>query len=377
MKKLLCLLAVLSLTVSVASAGPNAGGVLWVHDTGLTWTSTTPLPPVTTPPADCAAVDNQQELSDGSITYIWKVYAAFPAGSSPRLKTCGWATQFPEVATSADSYVSITDGGAPDADGAGTDFFIGDLGFPTASGGQIGQSFPTGPRLTTVVELFYFYGFGVNATGSLPTFSVVENSAPGNRVFGDDATPTNEDPIMGYGSLGFGQPGTTPCPTDDPDAACCAPSGACELTKEDACSPPSVWKRDFYACEPNQCPLPTGACCYTDGRCQVTKEQPCGQGGGVYQGHFVPCEANTCPAGAACCLPTGSCRILTQVACAGLATPGTWYEEVTSCTPNPCVPTGSCCPRGRDVYGQDRRRLRGRSLDPVRNLRPQHLPLSG
>ena len=143
MKQLLCLLAVVCGTVTVATAGPNQGGVLWVHDTGIVFSTDLTLPPVSSPPADCAGVDNQQE-ADG-VERVWKVYAAFAPGSHPRLKTCGWAIQFPEAASSPLSYVGVTGGGIPDEDGAGTDFYIADLGFPTASGGQIGQSFPSGP----------------------------------------------------------------------------------------------------------------------------------------------------------------------------------------------------------------------------------------
>lgn len=345
MKKLLWFLAVLGLTTSVASAGPNTGGVIWVHDTGLTFTVDPPVPPVNTPPADCAGVDNELPLSDGSVRGVWKVYAAFPPGSSPRLKTCGWGIQFPDAGTSPASYVSVSGGDIPDEDGAGTDFYIGTEGFPTASGGEIGQSFPTGPRTATVVTLFHFYGFGYNTSGPLPTFSVVENSAPGNRVFGDDADPTNEDPIMGYGSLGFGQPGTTPCPSSDPDAACCAVEGTCELKKEADCSSPAVWHREWYVCDPNPCPQPTGACCYTDGRCQATMAFQCDNGGGIYQGDFVPCLPSPCLPAAACCMPSGSCLVRTQAACAALDPANNWYAEEASCTPNPCseVPTGSCC----------------------------------
>ena len=355
MKQLLWFLAVLGLTASVSSAGPNQGGVLWVHDTGIFKSSdpTTVWPPA---PTDCAGVDNEIPLIDGSppspipfsIMRIWKVYAAFPAGSSPRLKTTGWATRFDENTSSPYSYVNVAGGEVPDADGPGTDFFIGDLGFPTADGGQIGQSFPTGPRLGLVTELFRFWGFGYNGDpGTLPnpTWETAPHSAPLNRVFGDDAQPTNEDPIAGYSGLGFGVPDTTRCPTNDPDAACCARAGTCTIKKEAACLPPAVWHREWFTCSPNPCPLPTGACCYTDGRCLVTLEVPCGQGGGTYQGHFVPCATNTCPRPGACCFPSGACQIKTQTACAALDSVNVWHSEWTTCLPNQCPqpPVRACC----------------------------------
>ena len=62
MKQLLWFLAVSGLTASVVSAvGPNAGGVLWVHDTGVVVSSDPSVWPAK--PADCFAVDNEMALS--------------------------------------------------------------------------------------------------------------------------------------------------------------------------------------------------------------------------------------------------------------------------------------------------------------------------
>ncbi len=346
MKQLLCCLAILCGMASVAIAGPNSGGVLWVHDTGLAYTGDMTLPPVSAPPTDCATVDTEQPL-DGT-QRIWKVYAAFPPGSSPRLKGLGWRIEFPEAGV-GDPYVAMIEPGCglPNEDGPGTDFAIPTEGFPTDSGGEIGQSFPTGPRTTTVVELYYFSGFAYSTTGATTpvSFNVAQTANPDNRYFLDDASPAqNADPIMGYGSLGFGQAGTAPCPTSDPDAACCAPGGGCMLTKESACTAPNTWHREWYVCDPNPCPLPTGACCYSDGRCQMPRESQCLLGGGVYQGDFTVCDPNPCPPIAACCLESGSCLVRTETACTTTLA-GIWHAEWSSCTPNPCPapPTGSCC----------------------------------
>ena len=220
MRRLLLTLGVFCCMASAAMAGPNAGGVLWVHDIGPIYSDSDPvLPPVSPPPADCASVDNQMPvvvspLPGGESGRFWKVYAAFPTGSTPRLKSVSWKTQFDENVSAPYSYVTVTFGGVPDADGAGTDFWIGAAGFPTASGGEVGQSFPTGPRTTTVVELFWFFGWGYSAGASygFPAWCTVPYSDPTHRFFVDDATPPNADPIMGYGCLGFGVPGYTPCP---------------------------------------------------------------------------------------------------------------------------------------------------------------------
>ena len=347
MKQLLWFLAVLGLTASVASAGPNAGGVLWVHDTGVSASTDAITWPAK--PADCLAVDTEMPVYNAlpgtPVSRYWKVYAAFPAGRSPRLKSVGWRTVFTDNAASAYTYVNVTSGVIPDEDGAGTDFFIAVDGFPLANEGKIGQSFPTGPRTATVNTLFIFGGFGYNAGGAYapPTWSVAQKV--GDDLFGDDQVPANTDKIMGYGTLGFGAAGTAPCPTNDPDAACCAPEGTCTLTKVAACVAPSVWHGDWYVCTPNPCPIPTGACCYPNGTCLTPTESQCNLGGGVYMGNFVLCDPNPCPAPGACCMANGSCLLRTESACAVLIPSGIWHAEWTSCDPNQCPPppTGACC----------------------------------
>jgi hypothetical protein len=261
MRSLLVTLGVLCCAASVAMAGPNAGGVLWVHDIGMYFSDDgTPVPPVTTPPAGCAGVDNQQTANRRN--WSWKVYAAFPPTSSPRLKSLAWGTQFPEVADSPYFYVSVSPYwyGAPDEDGTGTDLWAGSHGFPTASGGEIAQSFPTGPRTTTVVELFYFTGSSYVDTDSAayPTWCTTPHSDPAMRFFFDDAVPENADPIVDYGCLGFGTPGYTPCPvTPDPTGACCnTATGDCAITTQAACQ--FTWLGENVPCNDATClPVPT------------------------------------------------------------------------------------------------------------------------
>jgi hypothetical protein len=210
MRRLLPILGVLCCLTSTANAGPNAGGVLVDHDRGAVCESCVPQPL----PSDCHDVDNQAPM--GTAERIWAVYAVFPQTSNPRLKIVAWGTQFPESTGSPYSYVSIVPAGCsvPDEDGAGTDFYLAYEGFPTASGGEIRQSFPTGPRLNKVVRLFNFAGFGYAAGAQYPAWCTAPNSDPAHRAFEDDAVPPNADPIMGYGCLGFGTPGYTPCPID-------------------------------------------------------------------------------------------------------------------------------------------------------------------
>lgn len=255
------------LAASAATAGPNAGGVLWVHDSGYV---NRDAPPPDIKPADCAGVDNQAPLIPNpvpgtipiTLQRFWRVYAAFPVGSGPRLKALAWATEFPDNIASTYAYVNVMGGAIPDEDGAGTDFYIADLGFPTANGGQIGQSFPTGPRTALVTTLFTFWGFAYNydeAVHPNPAWATAEHSVPSNRYFVDDAFPANLDPIMGYSTLGFGQPGTTVCPVLPPvPGACCdALTGNCTVTTHADCA--FDWLGADVPCDAATCVPPTPA----------------------------------------------------------------------------------------------------------------------
>ena len=304
------------------------------------------------------------------------------------MKTCGWAIRFPEADSLPQSFVRATGGGIPDEDGPGTDFYIEDLGFPTASGGQIGQSFPTGPRTSTVVTLFYFYGFGYHSSGPLPVWSTAPHSAPGNRFFGDDAFPANLDPIMGYGSLGFGTPGATPCPINyrTPRAAppgvdarsrgsrtarrraCGTATGSSDSEPLPAAAGLCVLLRQRFLLDADpgrlrgcrrsvlrRCvrtkPLPaTGRLLF---RRRLLLDSPRGclrDAGGAYYGG--PCTPNPCPQPptGACCFINGVCSLLTQAVCSSSG--GVFLDG--ACEPNPCPQPGACCfPNGFCATAQE------------------------
>ncbi len=350
MRKLILFLGVLCFTFSAALAGPNAGGVLWVHDTNLFFYDEPPLPPISPPPTfPCpGGVDNQ--MAADLNWKIWKVYAAFPQESSPRLMSVSWGTQFPEPIGSPYSYVQVLPAlcGVPDEDGTGTDVWTGANGFPTASGGEVVQSFPTGPRTTTVVELFYFGGlaYAYGAAYAFPTWCTIPHSNPTNRYFLDDADPPNADLIEGYGCLGFGTPGFTPCPgVTDPAGACCdTATGACMITYEANC--PYNWLGPDVPCTPETCPsppVPTGACCRFDtGSCHISSQAACFY---TWLGPDVPCDVTTCPpmpTGACCEFETGHCYVTYEAFCHD-----TWLGPGVPCNPTTCPPppppSGACC----------------------------------
>jgi hypothetical protein len=275
-------LAVLALASAPAFAGPNDGGTLVVHDTGLAYTVDSASYPSDAP--ECAGHDVNIPLEMGTDTagWVWKVYAAFPLQNSPRVKALALSEAF-------DATVIVLGGGLPDPVG---DFDIPQGGWPLTTGGADGISFGT-VKTTSMVEVYWFGGYAYGGTG---LFAAAPHPNPDNRFFIDDSVPPVQDPIVGYGSVGFGIDGVEGCPA-----------------------------------------LPVeGACCFTDGHCEMLLADACiAAGGSVYGG---PCDPNPCPpppVEAACCLPDGStCIIATQDAC--LSVNGEWLEGQT-CEPNPCV----------------------------------------
>lgn len=272
MKKFLLAVAVLALVSAPAFAGPNAGGTLVVHNTGLLYTVDTAEYPSDAPP--CDQILDMMDLDGAQM--VWKVYAAFPANASPRLKALAWGTvSTPQVVASG--------WGLPNAS---LDFEITQGSWPLNGG--IGESFAE-TKTATVNEVYwvggYAYGPGAQSfsTGLHPTQ---------DEVFVDDGAPAVSDPIMGFGSLGFGQPGDTPCPPDAVAGACCF-GADCVMVLEDAClAQGGVWFGG--ECNPNPCYVPpTGACCIGLD-CFVYTEADCLALGGTYRGDDVPCEPETC-----------------------------------------------------------------------------------
>ena len=331
----LFLFAVLGLTASASSAGPNAGGVLWVHDTGVVFSTDPSLPPMSTPPADCAGVDNQQD-ADG-VDRIWKVYAAFPEGSSSQLKSTGFGTRFPDGPP--DPYITINAAGCGAPPGVTWD---GTRGFPTASGGEVWLNFAS-PGLETVVWLFYFTGSAGTGQSEEPrplTWCTFLRSSSDENVFLDDAVPQHVDPILGYGCLGFGVPGSTPCP--QPPTGCCCDQfhGSMGITTQAACLPPAVWLGADVTCNAVTCP-PWGACCdRATGNCTIMGQTECLALGPWFEwlGTGVPCNTVTCQPTGCCCTNTGTTEITTAAACAGY-----WAGAGVLCSPDPCP--GACCDR--------------------------------
>jgi hypothetical protein len=178
-----------------AVGGVNAGGVLLVH-----------CNPAMEVPGEATFVDGGLAACDSAVvqapadsTVLWFIYAAFPSGSSPRLKVVTFGCQF-----DADSVGILWAAPRPGSS---------ELRYePTAywpypgSGTMMGF---TEALTDSVDEIYCFAGYGPEGEN----FALVANpdSVQGG-VFADDGTPSELDAIADFGSLGFGVAGALACP---------------------------------------------------------------------------------------------------------------------------------------------------------------------
>jgi hypothetical protein len=367
MRKLMWLLAVVSSTASAAFAGPNAGGVLVVHNTGMVWSvnDPPPLPPSTVPPTWCSATVNTAAPGE---PVVWKIYAVFPQSSSPRLASTAYGVA---INKPGDSGINIQGWGLANPG----DWELPD-GILWPNGGGIGEAFTAGLRTSTINDLYWFGGYGyLGSGGEAPTFCVQKWEGTGPAIFVSDGIPALEDPIAGWGCLGFGAAGYTPCPAEP--GACCTYGGVCTIEMQTTCLSPRIWNGapdclPTPCAQPGRCcnrataectlvhesdcnvatsdftpgadcsvacPPPTGSCCLPDYTCEVRLQADCLLNVWVMFGTCQPGSCPTEPMGA-CCQQNGSCAITGVLHCpAGVFMPG----ELT-CLPNPCpLPDGACC----------------------------------
>ncbi len=307
---------------ATALAGPNAGGTLIVHYPGLSYTTDTTDYCGIAPLSSCAGSVSRIDGSGPGAIKVWKVYAAFADGSSPRLKGVSFGlTYATNVALPAHGYGLCADTEIPDHawPGSGTgNALVWDV-----------------PQTATLVECYWFAGY---TSGGPGTFALGPNPSLGG-AFTDDSLPPNVDPIYAYGILGFNTAGNNPCPSFV--GACCFPDGSCIVyTAGDCAVHGGSYRGDNTVCAPNPCPQPPGACCFNDGTCRVLSSGDCSLQGGIWLGSNVPCSPDPCPLGGACCI-SGVCTITIQRVCQGQ-----WMGANTTCDPNPCAPGGACCITG-------------------------------
>jgi hypothetical protein len=291
MKKFLMAVAALALIGSVAFAGPNAGGVLFVHNATLAAPSN-PLPPGYvacdggTVPATCDAANTQLNITDNTL-WVWRVYAAFKPCSAPRLKAISFGITYPDYNTGGDlilaghgACIGDTGNGAQEYPSAG---------WPGSGGGNV--LVYQYAQTTTITEAYWFAGYTYPYNG-VAQFAVNANPDPDlGGTFGDDSLPTILDPIAAYGSLGFNEPGTITCPSEAAEGACCV-GQVCTMTCEGDCQ--GNWLPNA-TCQPdNPCvTVATGACCIGTS-CFILTQADCLAQGGRYIGDNQPCLDQTC-----------------------------------------------------------------------------------
>lgn len=296
MKKFLMALMVLAIVSAPALAGPNENGVLVVHNTGLVYTNDLPMPPqseLPLPADPCPGSGtfvNTVPMGTGpqeaSAVAIWKIYAAFPIHNNPRLKATVFGVH--RTSTGGGAIVTQTHGTPSDA------FATIPVGTWPDNGSELAVAITDSVRLARVTELYWFVGYAyAGLAGEPQTFAIVPSAVPSNQVFVDDSTPGITDPIAGYGSLGFGVAGDTPCP-GVVLGACCFADGTCQLlTAADCVAAGGAFNGG--ACDPNPChAIVYGACCDPAGLCNVVTPEICANVGGTYQGDGTDCATVTC-----------------------------------------------------------------------------------
>jgi hypothetical protein len=256
---------------SAALAGPNAGGTLVLAlSEGTVYTTDVPSYCGSTTASSCDDVVATSNVTDDNS--VLNVLAAFPPPGG-RLAGITWGILYDEANVFLNAFGSCGDFEIADpdwpADGSGTAVTWG-----TAETGQL-------------IEVYWFAGYGYAGF----SLALAPHPTQGGN-FADDSIPAESDPIAGFGRFGWGIPGSTPCPSTQPQTeACCFPDGHCQdLLPQDCIAQGGIPQGQGTACAGIQCPPPPpqGACC-VDGVCIITTRTGCDAQGGVYQGDGTDC----------------------------------------------------------------------------------------
>lgn len=284
MKKFLMAVAALVCMGGVAFAGPNAGGTLIAHDANLAYTTDiTVYCGLGLQLGACENADVNLEGSDAANPKVWKVYAAFLPGSSPRLKGMTFGVNYDPSNLIVGAWapcIGDPNNGAAEFPGAG---WPG----PNTGTSLVWQFTQT----TTLVEAYWFAGYNYYGNPNLFVLQAHPDPILGGN-FADDSVPAVQDPIACFGTLGFDMDGVVCCPQESPLGACCIGQD-CTITTEAQCA--GDWQGPGSVCDPNPClPPPVfGACCF-DLDCVMLTQADCERQGGVYKGDDVPCDPNPC-----------------------------------------------------------------------------------
>jgi hypothetical protein len=281
MKKLLLAVVALACLGGVATAGPNANGVLnaFLCPTcvyTLDWQ----------PYEYCLPICCEDGINHttGPNTAVIVITANFCPGSRLAGITFG---------ISYTAGVGILDG-APCGE-----FELPTADWPASGSGNAVTFNPT--RTDPCVPVYWLAAYSYYSNPDM--LQLIGHPSQGAK-FGDDSVPSILDDIACLGAFGFDQSGITCCPDCGvPTGACCTdPDGddykdRCDIKTQADCT--GDYLGDGTVCSPNPCPQPPlGACCtdpdgdgYAD-HCDLTTAADCT---GDYLGDGTVCNPNPCP----------------------------------------------------------------------------------
>lgn len=197
--------AALLASVGPVLAGPNANGILLLHETeGIVFTDDGDYCGLTSLPG-CRDADLSVEGSDPA---VFHVLALFPEGSAPRVRAASFGLEYDP------SRLTLLAGGHC------ADFEIATAGWPgpgegTAVAWVVAQTAP-------VLEVYWLAGYASDVT-----LLALSGHPTQGASFGDDSIPSVLDPIGALGALGFGRNGYAPCPgAADPEECTVMPADA-------------------------------------------------------------------------------------------------------------------------------------------------------
>jgi hypothetical protein len=197
---LLPFLGLLLVVPGLASAGPNAGGTLILHaNPNLAYTLDIQNYCGMSALDSCSAAVTSVPWELGK-RIVFHALAAFPPGSSPRLKGLAFGIDYDSTKFILAAHQTCAD------------FEIPGTRWPAPGTGTT-QSWTTASQAGLIGETYWFVGYAYSAQDGEDSTSVDLIPHPVQQgVFVDDAVPAAIDTIAGYGKMGFGMQGALPCP---------------------------------------------------------------------------------------------------------------------------------------------------------------------
>jgi hypothetical protein len=236
-----CLLLVMLAAAAPSLGGPNSGGILVIHDAGVTIRTSDLLDCRSgSVPGDCAELDTQVDAEGLTSLAVFRVYAAFPPAAQPRLVGVSWGIDYDPAKLEIIDGFNCADSAWPDA------------GWPQAGTGDLVAWNST--QLGHMVPVCAFAAYTEDPIGDgVSVLSLGPHPTQGG-FFVDDTIVPLLTPIEDYGRLGFHTPGYGPC-----FGACCARGGCWVATSQNCARTGDTWLGSGTSCTPDPCfPVPVG-----------------------------------------------------------------------------------------------------------------------